>query len=251
MLARLCSPIALHCLEFCCDASAFRVFRTNKHFKTLKSRYSLKELVSGNNFDDAVESTCIIRILHLYNCAPLKILRNQGVSLSVIQLSFGHSFNQLIPRNTLPHSLKHLHFSHQYNQPISRNVLPPFLLRLTFGWSFNQPIEPNVLPSTLTRLEFGRYFNQVIVEKSLPDSIEYLKFGWFFNQPLSNHTLPRGLRCLKMFCRLNSFPLPPLPSATVTRYTLNQSTQLLYLKTVEATESNRSAAVARVRVCGL
>ena len=128
---------------------------------------------------------------------------------SVLHLSLGYGFQQVLEENQLPKNLLRLQFGDSFNCPLTANVLPKTLIYLDLGQSFNMTMMPGVLPPSLAHLIFGNNFNQPLVVGVLPASLSSLTFGDDFNQPLEN-VLPTGLKSLSFGDHFNQ-PLLVLP----------------------------------------
>lgn len=118
-------------------------------------------------------------------------------------LQFSGQFNQQLPHNGLPGSLRSLTFGYSYNQPILQDTLPENLQHLTFGLLFQQPFEPGVLPQSLESLTLGPYYDQPLNTDVLPKSLRRLIVHasstqrirwnqmapnlsvWYYNSPLA------------------------------------------------------------------
>ena len=112
--------------------------------------------------------------------------------LSALQLA--HSLELTLAPCLIPPGLRSLRLPEQYNQPLPPNVLPATLRHLVMG-GLNQQLEPGCLPSQLTHLSLDAY-NQPLSEGVLPASLCYLCLGYAFNQPISPGVLPAELSCL-------------------------------------------------------
>ncbi|GAM28325.1 hypothetical protein SAMD00019534_115010, partial [Acytostelium subglobosum LB1] len=93
---------------------------------------------------------------------------------TLVHLTIGNAFNQLLQVGALPSSLVKLSFGDAFNQPLPTGVLPSSLVHLSFGDSFNQPLPTGVLPPSLSYLSLGREFNQGLKQTSLPRSLQIL-----------------------------------------------------------------------------
>lgn len=109
-----------------------------------------------------------------------KIEPNILSDTSLMNITFGYSYNQKIKRDVLPHKLEELIFGYCYNKKIKEHILPPNLKCLVFGKSYNQEIDINVLPCNLKCLVIGVDFCQsfIINGKSiLPNSLHEIYFN--------------------------------------------------------------------------
>jgi hypothetical protein len=109
------------------------------------------------------------------------------------EIKLARAFNEYIPEEILPSTLRSLVFNKQYDYPINVELLPPNLEILVFGYYFNQPIRGK-LPVGLKKLVFGSDHSQNEAI-DLPDTLEELHLGGF-NQPICPGYLPRGLKVL-------------------------------------------------------
>ena len=89
------------------------------------------------------------------------------------------NFNHYISKNVLPQSLIYLSFGYAFNQLIDNiHILPRFLKFLEFGWSFNQYLDIGILPKTLNHLIVGYSFNHILSINILPNSLKILEFKY-------------------------------------------------------------------------
>ena len=122
---------------------------------------------------------------------------------SLISLTFGFDFNQILERVTLPNSLQILTFGEKFDQSLEGVTLPNRLQSLTFGCDFNQCLERVTLPSNLRSLTFGDYFNQSLDGVTFPHSLQNLTFGDRFNQSLRRVNFPKSLQNLTFGSNFN------------------------------------------------
>ncbi|GAM26113.1 hypothetical protein SAMD00019534_092880 [Acytostelium subglobosum LB1] len=126
---------------------------------------------------------------------------------TLTKLTLSHVYQPLIP-NTLPSSIVMLSFGDNFNDVISAGCLPNRLTSLTFGQFYNQPLVVDALPSTLVYLEFGSWFNrslEAFVETSYPLNVvrhnlpclETLILGQSFSQDIFPGLLPPSLLTFK------------------------------------------------------
>ncbi|EFA83112.1 hypothetical protein PPL_03902 [Heterostelium album PN500] len=90
-----------------------------------------------------------------------------------------------------------IHFNQLFNQPIPPNFFPQTIKKLVFGEKFNQPLLVGCFPVGLKSLEFGRDFKQLIDTSGiLPDNLESLIYGEGLEK-LSMKGLPPKLKLLR------------------------------------------------------
>lgn len=226
-LSCICSPTLLHSLKFCDDADAIAFLRSCKRYYGLRSLYTIKQFVMGEQFaklcsfritkvdisdvkqlaamprtvDKVAFSHCFTGdfteplaegIVYLsFHSGFNQVLQKRFLPQSLTAVDFGYFFNQDIAPELLPQNLQYLTLSTKFDKPINAGDLPSSLRFLRLGWNYNRPIHPGSLPAQLRYLHFGDLFNQPILPGTLPHSITELTFGRCFNQPILE--LPESL----------------------------------------------------------
>ena len=120
-----------------------------KGAKRLRMRQDFNETLL--NDDDLLQKQALLQHSSYSNM----ILQKQMFPCSLLQLTMGDSFDQIIEQGALPKSLLYLTMGILYNQTIQQGVLPQGLLHLTMGSSYNQTIQQGVLPQGLLHLTMG------------------------------------------------------------------------------------------------
>jgi hypothetical protein len=155
-------------------------------------------LLNKSNIDLLLEypantDTSIVEVIN--NLAKINLLSLDFNVLNTIV--FAASFNNIVPQNSIPLSVKHVTFTGLYNQPISEGVLPELLQTLKFIGKYNTIIKPNVLPEGLKCLSFfDCEFNQLIMFEGvawLPRKLKSLFLGSMYRQAVDADNLPKSL----------------------------------------------------------
>lgn len=182
---------------------------------------TVKEITFGKSFDQAIGRVVWPRELKRITFGRsfdqvIEVHSSGGWPPGVVELAFGHGFNQPINSVDWPPKLERLIFGHEFNQDISEVSWPATLKDLTLGWLFDhslqsvalpesleqlslaglfdRPLDGVVLPAGLKRLTLGGHFNQSVRSVALPESLEQLAFGWSYNHSFLHVRWPRNLK---------------------------------------------------------
>lgn len=187
-----------------CDDSSNLLLVTNQYYKYDNLRSVYCELIPGFKSINKKD------IRYLSHCTSLKCLQQCSNVISVIfddsfnedltdielptsliNITFGASFNKLIPKEILKH-VKSLKFGNYYCLSLN---LPYSLENLVLGTMWNYSINDSTFSPNLKSLTLGDAFDSTIY--SLPMHLEELHFGYQFNKPLDD-ILPPNLKVLTL-----------------------------------------------------
>jgi hypothetical protein len=108
---------------------------------------------------------------------------------SLLRLTFGYSFNQIVAKGVLPASLTQLTFGSQFNKQLRKGVLPASIKQLTFGSQFNKQLRKGVLPASIKQLNLDSNFTRALT--NLPRSLLKLTYTDHVNR--ITHTFDKRL----------------------------------------------------------
>jgi hypothetical protein len=157
---------------------------------TCKSILSHKMINCVQKYNSNIPENNVTEVINAYNPNMLSNLEN------LLTVVFHDNFNKIIYNNTLSKSVINLTFGSRYNQIINSGILPESLHTLTFGYDYNQIININVLPKLLHILTFGSIYNQILIAGVLPELLHTLTFGYQYNRTINVGVLPKMLQIL-------------------------------------------------------